>query len=312
MERQLRITPISPNIGAEISGVDLRQPVSSPDYEAIHRALMEYEVLVFRKQHLTSEQQVAFGKQFGALTVHPFSPNRSDLPELIVLDNHKDNPPRLSDVWHSDETFRQEPPMGTILRAVITPELGGDTLFASMTAAYDTLSGPVKTLIEGLDALHDFKPFRTLFGEDPEGRTKLQKMEKQYPNPLHPVVRIHPVTGRKVLFVNPQFTISLQGLKEVESRHILDILFNQAHVPEHQLRLHWETGTVAFWDNRSVQHYAVHDYCPQRRKMERITLKGDIPFGSDSHPLPEVWPRPEMSYRNEDEIPDTSRRHFER
>lgn len=312
MGKQIQITPISPNIGAEITGVDLSQPVSTLDHQAIHRALMEYEVLVFRKQRITSEQQVAFGRQFGELTVHPFSPNRADLPELIVLDNHEGNPPRLSDVWHSDETFRQEPPMGTILRAVITPELGGDTLFASMTSAYKTLSGPIQALVKDLAALHDFKPFRMLFGGDAQGRTKLREMEKQYPNPLHPVVRIHPVTGRKVLFVNPQFTIALHGLNEVESRHLLEILFNQAHVPEYQLRLHWEPGTVAFWDNRSVQHYAVHDYYPQRRKMERITLKGDVPFGSDFDPLPDEWIRPEISYQNEDVVPDTSRRQFER
>ena len=312
MGQQIDVVPLTPNLGAEIRGADLGTPMDEDTFRRIHTALMEHEVIVFRGQDITAEQQIAFGKRFGAPTVHPFSPNLSELPELIVLDNHKNNPPRLSDVWHSDESFREEPPMGTILRAVITPELGGDTMFASMTAAFEGLSDRMQHFISGLEAVHDFKPFRTLFSGDEASKKKLREMEDMYPNPAHPVVRVHPVTGRKVLFVNPQFTITIKGMSEKESRGILDILFHQAEIPEYQLRHHWEPHTLAFWDNRSTQHYAVHDYYPQRRRMERITLKGDRPFGAGSERAPQEWTRKEDIVADEGDGGNQPVRQFER
>lgn len=283
LDSTARVKRINPNIGAEIIGVDPSGPLTKADVATIETALIDHEVLVFKGlEHITVDDQIAFARNFGELTIHPFSPNMGDKPEVIVLDNHKDNPPWSTDVWHSDETFRDEPPLGTMLLCRITPEIGGDTLFASMTCAYEGLSDRMQRHIDGLEAIHDFKPFRTLFGADPAHRAKLRDMEDKFPNPTHPVVRVHPVSGRKILNVNPQFTLRVAGMSEAESRVLLDFLFQQARVPDHQLRVRWEPGQMAFWDNRSTQHYAVHDYWPQRRRMERVTLKGDRPFGVDT------------------------------
>lgn len=275
----LAVTRVGPCLGAEVSGIDLAEPLDDGVIAELTAALAEHEVLIFRDQDITAEQQKALGRRFGPLTVHPFAPRDGNAPELIVFDNDADNPPWGTDVWHSDETFRVEPPMGTMLRAIIVPELGGDTMYTSMSAAFEGLSDRMQQLISGLEAVHDFKPFRQLFSGDPEGRRKLRDYEESYPPALHPVVRVHPVSGRKVLFVNPQFTVAIKGMGEAESRSLLDQLFRQALVPEFQIRHHWRPNTLVFWDNRAVQHYAVHDYYPQRRRMERITIKGDRPRG---------------------------------
>jgi taurine dioxygenase len=264
------------NLGAEISGVDLRHPLPDAQFAAIEAALVENALIIFRDQDITSDQLMAFGRRFGELTVHPFAPNEGkNAPELIKFRNDETTPPFGTDVWHSDETFRAEPPMATILRATDElPAVGGDTMFASMAAAYEGLSDRMQQYISGLHAIHDMKPFRPLFGQSLEDRKKLQQFELMYPPQLHPVVRIHPVSGRKVLFVNPQFTLAIDGMEERESRALLDTLFHQALVPEYQFRHRWEPHTIAMWDNRSTQHYAVHDYYPQRRYMERVTIKG--------------------------------------
>jgi taurine dioxygenase len=268
------------NLGAEISGVDLRYPLPDAQFGAIETALVENELIIFRNQEITSEQLMAFGRRFGELTVHPFAPNEGkNAPELIKFRNDESTPPFGTDVWHSDETFRAEPPMATVLCAKEVPAVGGDTMFVSMSAAFDGLSDRLQRYICGLVAIHDMKPFRPLFGQSLEDRKKLQQFELMYPPQLHPVVRVHPVSGRKVLFVNPQFTIAIEGMEECESRSLLDTLFHQALIPEYQFRLHWEPHTIAMWDNRSTQHYAIHDYYPQRRYMERVTIRGDPVVG---------------------------------
>jgi taurine dioxygenase len=274
----INIRKVGVACGAEITGVDLSSDLDEKSFAAIQDALVEHQVIVFRNQVISTEEQKAFGRRFGELTVHPFAPSDSEAADLIVFDNDADNPPWGTDVWHSDETFRAEPPLGTMLRALIVPDYGGDTLFASMAAAYEGLSDHMQQFISGLEAIHDFKPFRQLFDDDDESRTRLRQFEDRYPPSVHPVVRTHPVSGRKVLFVNPQFTIGIKGMDEAESRAILELLFHQAEIPEYQYRHHWEPDTLAFWDNRSVQHYAIHDYYPNRRKLERITIKGDRPF----------------------------------
>jgi taurine dioxygenase len=169
--------------------------------------------------------------------------------------------------------------MGTMLCSKIVPAIGGDTVFCSMTAAYEALSDRMQHFISGLEAVHDFKPFKALFSETEAGWRKLRHFEELYRPVAHPVVRVHPVTGRKVLFVNPQFTLFVKGMEERESRTLLDTLFRATSVLEHQYRHRWEPNTVVFWDNRAAQHAAVHDYYPQRRLMERVTIKGDRPFG---------------------------------
>lgn len=287
----IQVLPINGYIGAEIRGVDLSRRLDAAEFKIVHDALVKHEVIVFRDQDITLDQQMDFGRRFGKLSIHPFSPNLVDKPEVIVLDYSADNPPALTDCWHADETFRSEPPMGTILRARIVPEVGGDTLFSSMTAAYRGLSDPLKQYIHGLEAVHDFKPFRTLFTDSDDHIKKLRQIEDKFPNPVHPVVRVHPVSGRRILNVNQQFTIRIRGMKEDESRTILEFLFRQAFVPEYQLRVKWQPNTIVFWDNRSVQHYAPHDYYRQRRKMERVTICGDKPKGVVGSYVPEEGAR---------------------
>ena len=277
---EISITRKGAHLGAEVSGVDFSKPQSNSNQHLLFEALMENEVLVFPEIDITVEEQAAFGRQFGELSVHPFSPHDAEMPELIVLDNDGERPPLATDVWHSDETFREVPPMGTILRARIVPEVGGDTVFASMTSAFEGLSDRWQCFLTGLEAVHDFKPFRRLYSGDPASRGKLHAMEEQFPNPVHPVVRLHPVTGKKVVFVSPQFTQHIKGMTEGESQSILDMLYRLIDVPEYQFRVAWKPGTMVFWDNRSTQHYAARDYLPHRRRMERVTLKGDKVIGA--------------------------------
>lgn len=286
----VEVVPVNGYIGAELRGVDLRAPLGDEAFRAVHDALVEHEVIVLRGQDITVEQQMAFARRFGELSVHPFSPNLDDKPEVIILDYSADNPPALTDCWHADETFRAAPPMATVLRAKSVPARGGDTLFASMSAAYRGLSERMKQYVHGLEALHDFKPFRTLFGDSPEHRRKLREIEDRFPNPWHPVVRVHPVSGRRILNVNPQFTVRIRDLEEEEGAMVLAFLYRQAQVPEYQLRVKWEPHTVVMWDNRSVQHYAPHDYYPQRRTMERVTVAGERPVGVQGPYAPETVP----------------------
>jgi taurine dioxygenase len=238
--------------------------------------LIEHKVLVLRDQPLTTAQHVALSRRLGELEVHPMRP-QGEFPEILVLDNHKDNPVLSTDVWHTDTTFRKNPTKYTILRCQIMPKVGGDTLWADMTAAYDALSAPFKAMLDRLTAVHDFKNFRVLFSKSPEDQAKLKRMEEMFPNPSHPVIRTHPVSGRKAIYVNPQFTLHIEGLNPDESRAILGVLFAQAQVPEYQFRLRWEPDTIVFWDNRSTQHYAANDYYPQRRRMERTAVVGEVP-----------------------------------
>lgn len=269
------VIPYGPTFAAEIRGVDFARPVDDGTVRTIYNALMEYKVLFFRDAVMTPEQHVAFGKQFGELTVHPFVPHLEHLPEVMVLDNHQDNPVFSTDNWHSDETFRIDPPMGSILRCVRKPERGGDTLWADMAAAYAGLSGKMQHFLSGLEAVHDFQNFRHKFDDLPirERHERLAKMEEELPNPTLPVVTTHPVTGQKILFVNEQFTIRIHGMRDDESRALLAFLFQQPAIPEYQFRFHWDVNSMVFWDNRGVQHYAANDYYPSHRTMQRVTIK---------------------------------------
>jgi taurine dioxygenase len=271
------IEPIGPTIGAEIHNIDFRLPPDTDTYARLEAALVEHKVIYARNQDLTPIQQVVVGRMLGELEVHPFRPE-GEFPEILVLDNHRDNPVLSTDVWHSDTTFRECPTRYSILRCLIMPKVGGDTLWADMCAAYDGLSEPIRRLIDPLAAVHDFIPFRTLYSGSDADAAKLREMEKKFPNPTHPVARTHPVTGRKAIYVNPQFTKHIVGLAADESRALLDLLYAQAQVPEYQFRLRWKPGTIAFWDNRSTQHYAANDYYPNRRRMERVAVMGDKPI----------------------------------
>jgi taurine dioxygenase len=264
------------HLGAEVRGIDLKQPMDRATFEAFEAALVEHKVLVARDQNLTTADHVALSRQFGELEVHPFS-KQGEFPEVVVLDNHKDNPVLSTDVWHSDTTFRLRPTKYSILRCEIMPKVGGDTLWCDMAAVYDNMSDVLRGMIDGQRAIHDFQNFRVLFTKSQEDQAKLKRMEELYPNPTHPVVRTHPVSGRKGLYVNPQFTIRIKDMKPKESRALLDLLFSLVHVPEYQFRLRWTPGTVVFWDNTLTQHYAANDYYPERRRMERTAVIGDVP-----------------------------------
>ncbi len=277
----LKIEQCGAYLGAKVTGIDLSKPVSDADIDALKQAHAEHGLLIFRDQDMTASDLIAFGKRFGPLTVHPFAPNAGgDRPELITFRNDENNPPYGTDCWHSDETFRVATPMGTMLRATDVPAFGGDTMFASMAAAWDGLSDRMQHFLSGLEAWHDFKVFKPLFGASAEGRKQLREFEEMYPPVLHPVVTKHPVTDRKVIFVNPQFTVGIKGMEEAESQALLKQLYDLALVPEYQFRHKWKNNTLIFWDNRSTQHYAVHDYFPKRRYMERVTIGGTQPLAA--------------------------------
>ena len=271
-----RVERLGARLGAQIHGLDLKQDMSPATARAFEAALIEHKVLVLRDQDLTTAEHVAVSRLLGELEIHPMRP-QGEFPEILVLDNDKDNPVLSTDVWHSDTTFRMNPTKYTILRCQIIPKVGGDTLWADMTAAYEGLSDTFKAMIADLRAVHDFQNFRVLFSRSEADQAKLRRMEEMFPNPSHPVVRTHPVSGRKGIYVNPQFTLRIEGLHPDESRALLDVLFEQAHVPEYQFRLRWEPDTIVFWDNISTQHYAANDYYPQRRRMERTAVAGDVP-----------------------------------
>jgi taurine dioxygenase len=273
------VEKIGAAFGAEISEVDLTRPVASADMSVIQKAFVEHGLLIFRNQDLTQGEYIAFGRQFGELTVHPFATSLPDHPELIVLDNDGDNPPLSTDQWHSDEMFREEPPAATIIRSTITPPVGGDTVLASMTAAYDGLNPALQDFYANLEAVNDFKVFRALYQGTYEGRKKLVEMEELFPNMAHPVVRVHPVSKKRLIYVSPQTTKYISGVRDFESEQILQMLYQLPEVPEYQYRVRWEPNMIIIWDNRSTQHYAPRDYLPHRRRMERLTVRGDKPFG---------------------------------
>jgi taurine dioxygenase len=274
----LQIKRVGVFLGAEITGIDLTKPLDGAAVDVLKHAHAEHGVLVFPNQVISSEDLKRFGRYFGTLSVHPFSTNAADSPELIVYDNKEGNPPAPTDIWHTDETFREAPPMGTALCSKIIPEVGGDTAFASMSAIYEGLSDRWQRFLSGLEAVHDFKPFRSLFPTDRAGIEKLRKFEDIYPLVTHPVVTVHPITGKKVIFVNPQFTIYIKDMAEDESQMILNMLYRRTLIHEYQYRHRWQPNMLVYWDNRHVQHSALHDYYPQRRLMERVTVAGTKPL----------------------------------
>ena len=274
----LQIHRVGVFLGAKVTGVDLTQPLDRTTVDALKQAHAEHGVLVFPNQVISAEDLKRFGRYFGELSVHPFSTSAADAPELIVYDNKEGNPPAPTDVWHTDETFREAPPMGTALCSKIIPEVGGDTAFASMSAVYEGLSDRWQRFLSGLEAVHDFKPFRSLFPSDRAGIEKMRKFEDIYPAVTHPLVSVHPITSKKCIFVNPQFTLYIKGMAEDESRMILEFLYRKTLVHEYQYRHQWEPNMLVFWDNRCVQHSALHDYYPQRRLMERVTIAGTRPI----------------------------------
>ena len=270
------VEKLTPIIGAEISGVDIGKLVSEEarsnrQMDEIHRALAENLVIFFRDQHISPAQHLAFGRKFGELHVHPAAPNEGD-PALMKIYADKDSPRANGEGWHSDVSCDVEPPMGSILYLTEVPPNGGDTLFANMYRAYETLSEPIKQLLQGLTALHDSSKAHYY-------RVKATDRDDiKFPNAEHPVVRTHPVTGRQGLYVNRGFTLRIPQLKRNESDALLEMLYRHIETPEFQCRFKWQPNSVAFWDNRCVQHHAMFDYFPHRRYGHRVTVCGDKPF----------------------------------
>jgi taurine dioxygenase len=270
----LQIEPATPKIGAFVSGINIAAPLSNHEISELQQALADHQVLFFRDQPFTLESHKAFGRLFGQLHIHPNTPGPEGHPEILPI-HADDNSKRIAgEQWHSDVSCDQEPPLGSILHLHTVPPSGGDTLFASMYAAYDALSPRLKTYLEGLTALHSgersYRRTNRLLNIDDRGRV--------FPEANHPVIRTHPVTGRKALFVNRGFTYRINEVPEDESAAILDYLYNVAERPEFQVRFNWKPNSVAFWDNRAVQHKALWDYFPNVRSGYRVTIKGDRPL----------------------------------
>lgn len=273
----LSVKPLARTIGAEISGLDLRHPLTPELKTAVYQALLDWKVIFFRDQDITTEQHMAFSQCFGELEVHPFAPKPEGAPEVLQIGHGRKLPGR-ENIWHSDVTWRLQPSLGSVLLCRQSPERGGDTLFSDMYAAYEGLSDDVKGLIDGKVARHDFVGFRRRMKARGIPDERIAEMQKEYPNPNHPVVRTHPDTGRRALYVNAAFTQEIVGMEKTESDRLLRYLYAQAATPEYQCRFQWRDNSIAFWDNRACQHYAVSDYWPEVRQMERATIIGDTPF----------------------------------
>lgn len=270
---RFEVVPQSRIIGAEIRGLDLSQPLDDGLREELNRALLEWKVLFFRGAHLAPEHQRAFARHWGELETNPLLA-RGTSEDVVRFDKGGDATPTFENVWHADVTFRERPALGAVLQLREVPPVGGDTMWADMAAAYDNLPDEVKARIDGATAVHDFIPgFARFYGPE-----RLAPHQEEFPPVEHPVVRRHPETGRKMLFVNTSFTTRITGMDRAESDRLLRYLVTQAHVPEYQVRFHWQPGDIAFWDNRSTQHYAVGDYAPHRRVAERVAIAGDRPF----------------------------------
>ena len=268
----IAVDKLTPIIGAEITGVDLSEPLSNRTQDEIHRALAENLVIFFRDQKLSPQQHLAFGRRFGELHIHPAAPHEENEPALMKIHADKDSPRANGEGWHSDVSCDAEPPMGSILYIRQCPPKGGDTLFASMYAAYEALSDRMKAYLDGLTAFHDgadvYRGLYANFGVADK---------PAYPSAEHPVVRTHPVTGQKALYVNRGFTRRILGLPRDESDAVLAYLYQHAENPLFQCRFRWTENAIAFWDNRCVQHRAMWDYWPHTRSGSRVTVRGDRP-----------------------------------
>jgi taurine dioxygenase len=274
----ISFSPLTPTIGAVVEGFQIAAPMSAADQGALAAALVEHQVLFFRDQHVTPQQHRAFAAGFGTLHVHPIYPKHEAVPEIIVLDTDLVDVADNS-IWHTDVTFSQTPPLGAVLVARQLPAVGGDTLWANTIAAHDALSAPYRSFLRGLTATHDIvQSFpASRFGMTPEARRRLEEATARNPPVVHPVIRTHPVSKRQGVFVQKGFTTHINELSATESEAVLQQVYAHCTRPEFTVRWKWRLGDVAFWDNRSTQHYAVDDYRPARRVMHRATIIGDRP-----------------------------------
>jgi len=272
--KSIEVRRLAGALGAKIHGADLSRDPGNETFDDIHQAFLDHQVIFFRNQTLTPEEHKRFGRRFGKLNIHPYVAGMEGHPEVMEIIKEPSDKTNFGGGWHSDMSFLERPSIGSILHALEVPEWGGDTLFASQYAAYDALSAGLKATLEGLSAIHSAGREYGAGGHSVQARASMAVSEAEgaVGEFIHPVVKVHPETGRKALYVNPAFTMKFEGWSTRESKPLLDYLFQHAHYEGFTCRFRWEKGSVAFWDNRAVQHFALNDYPGQRRHMRRVTV----------------------------------------
>lgn len=271
------INKLTPTIGAEIIGENLFEKLSPNTLNKIYKCLIENKVIFFRNQKITSKQHINFAKSFGEIDPpHPVYPHVDGYPEIVLLENDADKPPD-TDVWHTDVTFKSNPPFASILYSKVIPKSGGDTLWSCLSSIYDAIPNHMKKYLETLKAVHDMGDFRNTFvNNQPLGSAeKLNEGFKKFGSSIHPVIKIHPITNKKIIYVNQGFTNHIVGMNAADSNNLLNYLFTFMNKPEFQIRFKWTENTIAMWDNRCTMHYAIGDYLPYHRKMHRVTILND-------------------------------------
>ena len=276
MNNCLNIKPFAPNLGAVITNVDLSNDINDAELKGIRDAFHKFQVLFFQNQsEISPENHIKLGRCFGDLHIHPAAPKMKNYPQIFEINTDKNSKiANGAEDFHSDVSCDIEPPLGTMLQLHIIPECGGDTMFANMYMAYEALSNPMQKFLSDLKASHESEHFY-------RGRYKTEsnsESKTEYPSAIHPVIRTHPETGKKAIFVNKFFTTRILGLEPQESKFILDFLFSHIEKTEFQIRYRWNKNDMAFWDNRCTIHKALWDYFPNERKGRRVTIRGDIPF----------------------------------
>lgn len=268
------VRPYAPNLGAEIRGVCLANGVKDDEFAEIHRAFLEYQVLFFKdQQEIPPQQQIDFAQRFGSLHAHPAAPTMDGYPEVFEIHAHRGSKIANGEFWHSDVSCDVEPPLGTMLQLHILPPCGGDTMFSNMYTAYERLSKPIQNMLDGLTATHESEHiYRGRYADRGQ-----KDNEIRFPTAVHPVVRTHPDTGRKALYINRTFTRCINELSEFESSALLEMLYQHCEHIDFQIRFRWSQNDMAFWDNRCCMHRAIWDYWPEERKGRRVTIKGDRP-----------------------------------
>ena len=272
-----QVNKITPTIGAEIVGEDLFNNLSSYNLNKIYNCLIENKVIFFRNQKISPDQQIHFAKSFGEIEPpHPVYPHVDGYPEIVLLENDEGKPPD-TDVWHTDVTFKPNPPFASILYSKVIPLSGGDTLWSCLSSIYEALPKHMKQYLEDLTAVHDMGDFRNTFvNSEPIGSAeKLNEGFKKFGSSIHPMIKSHPITKKKFIYINPGFTNHIVGFNATDSSNLLNYLFNFMNKPEFQIRFKWTENTIAMWDNRCTMHYAISDYMPNHRKMHRVTVLND-------------------------------------
>ena len=275
--REYSLEQLTPTIGAEISNIDLSQDLSEEKLNQIYQDLIDYKVIFFRNQKISPKNHIALAKSFGEIEPpHPVYPHVKDFPEIVLLENDANNPPD-TDEWHTDVTFKSDPAFASILYSKIIPPSGGDTLWCSLSAIYEALPDDTKKYLETMRAVHDMGSFRNNFIDDDNEKSAQNVNEgfQKFGNAIHPMVKVHPISKNKLLYINPGFTSQIVGMNMTDSNNLLTYLFNFMNKPEFQIRFKLSANTIAIWDNRCTMHYAIGVYMPHHLQMNRITVLND-------------------------------------